>query len=168
MDTTVTYGVPNPIMAEYYGDILPSEVETYKRKLVEDKKKPVSAADLLARVLPYMTLTAEVGNPISRHDGVLSSCLSKKGIPYEHDYNGAIAEILKNNLKYIVATPRDEQLGKTDIVVSYDDNSTCAIESIMAWQAPVSFGVCYLCQFAKYFSSISHSSLFFAIRRSPT
>jgi len=143
-DSTVSYGVPNPIMAEYYGDILPFEVQNYKRKLVEDKKKPDSAADLLARVLPYMTLTAVVGNPISRHDGPVSSCLSKKVLPYEDDYNGAIAEILKNNLKYMVATPRDEKLGKTDVVVSYDDYSTCAIESIMAWQAPVSFGVCYL------------------------
>lgn len=140
-DTSVSYGVPNPIMAEYYGDILPFEVKTYKRKLVEDKRIPDSAADLLARVLPYMTLTALVGNPISRDNGALSSCLSKKGLPYEDDYNGAIAEILKNNLKYMVATPRDEKLGKTDIVVSYDDHSTCAIESIMAWQAPVSFRV---------------------------
>ena len=141
-DTTVSYGVPNPIMAEYYGDILPFAVKNYKRKLVQDKKIPDSAADLLARVLPYMTLTAVVGNPITRDNGTLSSCLSKKGLPYEDEYNGAIAEILKNNLKYMVATPRDEKLGKTDIVVSYDDHSTCAIESIMAWQPPVSFGVC--------------------------
>jgi len=167
-DASASYGVPNPIMAEYYGDIIPFEVKNYKRKLVEDNNIPVSAADLLARVLPYMTLTAVVGNTISRDDGALSSCLSKKGLPNEDDYNGAIAEILRNDLKYMVATPRDEKIGKTAIVVSYDDHSTCSIESIMAWQAPVCFGVCYLGLFANYFSSISHSSLFFAIRRNPT
>jgi hypothetical protein len=167
-DATVSYGVPNPIMAEYYGDILPFEVKNYKRQLVEDKKIPDSATDLLARVLPYMTLTAVVGNPISRHDWAVSSCLSKKGLPDEDDYNVAILEILKNKLNYMVATPRDEKSGKTDIVVSFDDGSTCAIESIMAGQGLVSFGVCYLYQFAKYFSSISHSPLSFAIRRSPT
>jgi hypothetical protein len=91
-DATVSYGVPNPIMAEYYGDILPFEVKYYKRKLLEDKKIPDSAADLLARVLPYMTLTVAVGNPISRHDGASRSCLSKKGLPCEDDYNGAIAK----------------------------------------------------------------------------
>ena len=137
MDPLVLYGVPNPIMAEYYGDILPLEVETYKRELVEDLKKPVSAADLIARVLPYMTLSVVVGAPISRGNKKLSDPFSAIALPYENDYNHAMAEILRNHLDYIVSTPLDEKLGKTDIVVSYEDDTTCAIKSIMAYQRPV-------------------------------
>ncbi|CAB9498800.1 expressed unknown protein [Seminavis robusta] len=86
-DSTVIYAVPNPVMAEYYGDILPHKVKHYKRQLLEEKKKPDCAADLMARVLPYLTFTAVVDNPISREDGSLSNCLSRKGMPYEDDYN---------------------------------------------------------------------------------
>ena len=160
-DSTVIYAVPNPVMAEYYGDILPHKVKHYKRQLLEEKKKPDCAADLMARVLPYLTFTAVVDNPTSREDGSLSNCLSRKGMPYEDDYNGAIAGILKNSLGYHVATPKDCVLGKTDVVVSYEDGSTCAIESIMAAQGLVSALFCCLPSFTTHFSS-AFSLLFVA------
>mmetsp|Transcript_45765 Transcript_45765/g.111584 ORF Transcript_45765/g.111584 Transcript_45765/m.111584 type:complete len:603 (-) Transcript_45765:1699-3507(-) len=136
MRTDVLFGLPNPMMAEYYGDNLPLEVKTYKRSLVEGLEKPESAADLIARALPYMTFSAVVGVPISRGDKKLSDPLSSTGLPYEDDYNRTMAEILRNHLDYIVSTPLDQKLGKTDIVVSYEDDTTCAIESIMAYQRP--------------------------------
>lgn len=137
LNPTVCYGVPNPIMAQYYADQL-VKWKNGKRKLMEEKKKPKSAADLLARVLPYMTFTTVVSNPILR-EGNMYSSLSKNGLPYEDDYNEAIAAILSNDLKYMVATPRDEELGKTDIVVTYGDESTCSIETIMASRDKASF-----------------------------
>jgi len=137
-DIQVCYGISNPIMAEYYSDVLSS----YKRRLVESKKKPSSAADLLARVLPYMTFTTVVDNPIPTREGGLTNPLSREGLPYEDDYNDAIALILEKDLKYIVSRPKNPNTGKTDVVVTYDDNCTCAIESIMAWQTLVSFSVC--------------------------
>ena len=137
-DPFALYGTPNPILAEYYGDMLPLGVETYKRQLVRSLKKPVCAADLMARVLPYLTFSAVVGVPISRGNKKLSDPLSAGALPCEDDYNNAMAEILKIHMDYIVSTPRNEQLGKTDIVVSYEDGSTCAIESVMAYQRPVS------------------------------
>ena len=66
------------------------------------------------------------------------SSKSKNGMPCEDDYNGAIAHILKHVLRYHVSTPLDCSLGKTDVVVSYEDGTTCAIESILAAQPPVS------------------------------
>ena len=134
-DYDVLYGVPNPVMAEYYGDVFPNDVRC-KRRLLEEIKKPSCAADLMARVLPFMAFSRVVANPISRKDGNLSNCLSKKGMPYEDDYNGAIAHILKHDLLYQVSTPLDCVLGKTDVVVSYDKRTTCAIESILAVQTP--------------------------------
>mmetsp|Transcript_14808 Transcript_14808/g.33613 ORF Transcript_14808/g.33613 Transcript_14808/m.33613 type:complete len:616 (+) Transcript_14808:106-1953(+) len=134
-DSEVMYSVPNPVMAEYYGDVLPKQVQ-YKRRLLKETKKPNSAADLMARVLPFLTFSEVVVNPISRQDGSLSNCLSKKGMPHEDDYNGAIAHILKHDLRYQVSTPLDCSLGKTDVVVSYEDGTTCAIESILAAQPP--------------------------------
>lgn len=146
-DTTVSYGVPNPIMAEYYGDILPLEVKNYKRKLVEDKKIPDSAADLLARVLPYMTFTVVVGNPITRDDVDLRSCLSKKGLPDENECNGAIVEILKNNLKYMVATPSFFWKDGYCCVLRRPFNLCNRVNHGLAISGK--FGVCYLCQFVK-------------------
>jgi hypothetical protein len=125
-------------MAEYYGDVLSS----YKRHLLDSKKKPSSAADLLARVLPYMTFTTVVDNPIPTREEGLTNSLSKEGLPYEDDYNHAIALILEKNLNYIVSRPKKPSTGTTDVVVTYDDDCTCAIESIMSWQTLVSFSVC--------------------------
>lgn len=139
-DSTVFYGVSNPIMAEYYSDILTS----CERRLVESKKIPSSAADLLARVLPYMTFTSVVDNPIPKREGGLLSPLSKDNLTYEDDYNNAIAVILRTTLKYSVSTPKNPATGKTDVLVPYDDDRKCAIESIMSWQTPVSFSECCL------------------------
>ena len=136
-DADVCYGVPNPVMAEYYSDMLTA----YKPHLVESLKMPSCAADLLARVLPYLTFTAVVDNPIPKRKGGLQSPLSTADHPYEDDYNDAIAEILRTTLKYTVSTPKNPVTGKTDVVVTYDDNRTCAIESIMSWQTLVGFFV---------------------------
>lgn len=134
---SVHYGIPNPMMAWFYSDMLQSETKTFKRKLIDYRKKVVSAADLLARVLPYMTFTAVVQNPIKRK-GKLVDSLSTNGLPFEDDYNGAISAILRDELEYSVSNPQNIHSGKTDIVVNYDDGTTCAIESIMAKRDMVS------------------------------
>lgn len=123
-------------MAEYYSDILPSNVN-YKREMKESIKMPSSAADLLARVLPYMTFITVIDNPI----------LTREVVPCEDHYSYTIAKILRTFLNYTVTTPKNPMTGRMEVVVTYDDNSRCAIESIMAWQTLVSiaFAVRMIC-----------------------
>jgi hypothetical protein len=141
-DDNVLFAIANPIMAEYYNSIPPSRVN-YKREMKEGMKMPSSAADLLARVLPYMTLITVIDNPIPKIDGGLNSPLSLEGLPYEDDYNDAFAEILSSTLNYTVSKPKNPVTGKTDVVVTYDNDSRCAIESIMAWRTKVSILKCW-------------------------
>lgn len=93
----VLYGVPNPMMAWYYSNVLQLEIVGFKRKLIDEKKKAVSAADLLARVIPYLTFMAVVQNPTIR-EGDLVDSLSASGLPYEEVYNSAISTILERTL----------------------------------------------------------------------
>ena len=130
-------------MAEYYNFILPSRVND-KREMKKCMKIPSSATDLLAQVLPYMTFVTVIDNPIPKKDGGLSSPLSSEGLPYQDDYNDANAEILSSTLNYSVSKPKNPVTGKTDVVVTYDDDdSRCAIESIMAWRPKVSVLKCW-------------------------
>ena len=101
----------------------------------------------MARVLPYMTFTTVVDNPIQKQNGELQSPLSKDDLPYEDDYNDAIAEILRSVLKYTVSRPKNPVTGKTDVLVTYNDARKCAIETIMSSQTMVRFEVSeLLCQ----------------------
>ena len=135
-DSLVKYGVPNPIMVEYYSDLLPTEGKL-KRKFIEKMRVPCSGADFLARVLPYMTFSAVVDPPIPSRVGTLKTPLSSDNLPYEDDYNDAMADAFKTTLNFSVSRPKNPTSGKTDVVVTFDGNKTCAIESIMAKQTLV-------------------------------
>jgi len=138
-DPSVVCGTSNPVMAECCSDVLPAEVN-YKRTWKSGMKIPSGAADLLARVIPHMTFATVIDNPILiGTDGQLQSPLSSEGLPYEDDYNDAITEILKTDLNCTVSNPKNPVTGKTDVVVTHDDDSTCAVESVMAWQPAVRF-----------------------------
>mmetsp|Transcript_49627 Transcript_49627/g.120356 ORF Transcript_49627/g.120356 Transcript_49627/m.120356 type:complete len:618 (-) Transcript_49627:98-1951(-) len=128
------YEISNPLISQYYMDVL--SPNTFQRKWKEGLKSPESAAGLVARVLPFMSLMNVVGVPIRRDDGKLSDSLSRHGLPYEDDYNFAMGSILRDNLNYTVSTPLDGDLGKTDLIVTHGDANhyRTGIESIMAWR----------------------------------
>ena len=129
-DSTKLYGVANSLMAEYYGDILPGEIGCERHLTGGD---PRSGADMVVRALPFMSFATVIDNPIPRKDGKLNTPLSQSSdkLPFEDDYNDAFAKILRDELHYTVSTPKGTTRGKTDFVVTYADNKTCALESIM-------------------------------------
>jgi hypothetical protein len=130
----VRYAISCSMMAEFYKDAFALD---YGFELIPQKRSPSSAADLLARVVPFLSFATVVDNSIPDSEGKLQSSLSYEGMPYEDNYNSAISNILSNVLKYTVANPLGAS-GKTDVVVTLDDNKTCAIESIMASRGRVS------------------------------
>ena len=136
-DVSVLYGVANSIMAEYYGDRFAADPYNYKPKLI--KNVPNTAADLLARALPFMSFATVVDNPLPMDQEAegLKTSLSRNKLPHEDNYNQALAAML-TNLNYRVSTPFDKKNGKTDVVVTYEKNKTCAFECIMASRPPVS------------------------------
>ena len=130
----VRYAISCSIMAEFYNDAFALD---YGFELIPQKRCPSSAADLLACVVPFLSFATVVDNPIPDSEGKLQSSLSCEEMPYEDNYNNAISSVLSNALKYTVANPLGV-LGKTDVVVTLDNNKTCAIESIMASRGRVS------------------------------
>lgn len=87
-----------------------------------------------------------VDNPLPQNEGEecelsqaskLMSPLSKEMLPYEDNYNQALATTLRK-LGYTVSTLWDARLGKTDVVVTYEKCRTCAFECIIATRPPVS------------------------------
>jgi len=141
------FGITNSFMAEYYGDVYVSDLK-YKREYT--KKTPQTAADLIARALPFMSFATVIDNPLPNQEGEgsdeplsqstakLKSPMSSDALPYEDDYNDALAAAL-GNLGYTVSRPKDPTTGKTDVVVTYGGSKTCALESLMATRPLVSY-----------------------------
>ena len=161
--TTQKFGIANSLMAEYYGDIFAQE--GYGREWT--KKNPESAADLVARALPFMSFAKVVDNPIPSNESsepmsqsttTLKSPLSKNGLPYEDNYNDALAQVL-DSIGYTVSRPINPATGKADVVVTYDGSKTCTLEGIMASRPPVSRVLCFcfktLCLFKQPTSFLS-------------
>ena len=132
---TTRYGVANSLMAQYYSDTF--FMLGYQRDLTEFG--PESGSDLLARALPFMSLTTVVDN-VFMHDGKLKTSLSPQALPYEDHYNDAFAKVFED-LGYSVSRPLNAE-GKVDLIVSFEDRNsnkkTCAIETIMAHRTLVS------------------------------
>ena len=154
------YGVANSLMAEYYNNIFSSEPFYCTQKLLS--QCPSTAADLVARALPYMSFSTVVDNPLPVKEGddkelsqteKLKTPLSKSALPFEDNYNQALAQML-SNLSYTVSTPFDPHHGKTDVVVAYDKQKTCGLECIMATRAAV--GLC-LVSTTLLFCPVSHA-----------
>lgn len=132
------YGVANSLMAEYYNNVFSADPIYCTQKLLS--QCPSTAADLVARALPYMSFSTVVDNPLPVEEGddkelsqteKLKTPLSKSALPYKDNYNQAFAQML-NSLDYTVSTPFDPIGGKTDVVVAYDKQKTCGLECIMA------------------------------------
>jgi hypothetical protein len=134
-DDSVLYGVPNALMAEYYYDRYKDQMNLQTR-LNQGMMEPKSCADLLARVLPYMTFTTVVEFPTSNIDGKPNNPLSSGGLPYEEQYSAAMASVLQK-LNIIVSTPQNPNAGKVDLLVTFKDGKTCAVENIMATSSKV-------------------------------
>ena len=135
-DDEAKYSVPNPIMASYYSDILPRYGTN--RKFTGEMWTPNNGLDFLARAIPYLTFESVVDPPRLNEDGGLQDNLAKSGLPYEDNYNTALASIF-NQFGFKVSTPLSCGQGKPGIVITYDDNKkTCVIESIMTTQTLVS------------------------------
>lgn len=146
-DTNQRFGVANSLMAEYYGEIFSSELG-YQRECT--KKIPHSAADLMARALPFMSFATVIDNalpdkegegskaPLSQTTTKLKSPLSNDALPFEDHFNDALAAVL-SKLGYTVSRPLNQTIGKTDVVVTYDGSKTCALEAIIATRSPVSY-----------------------------
>jgi len=141
-DQNQLFGIANSLMAEYYCDIFTHL--GYEREWT--KKTPQSAADLMARALPFMSFATVVDNPLpmvesdvhlSQSTTELKSPLSKNELPFEDDYSKALAAIL-GEVGYAVSTPFNNLTGKADVVVTYDGSRTCALEAIMATRSLVS------------------------------
>ena len=130
----VRYTITCSIMAEFYKDGFALD---YGFELIPQKRCPSCAADLLARVVPFLSFATVVDNPILDSEGKLQGSLSYEGMPYEYNYNSAISNVLSNTLEYTVTNPLVAS-GKTDVVVTLDDNKTCAIQCIMASRGGVS------------------------------
>ena len=161
------YGLANSLMAEYYNDVFSSVEPFYcTQKLISPC--PSTAADLVARALPYMSFsTVVVGNPLPDREGVdkelsqtekLKTPLSKSGLPLEDNYNQALVQVL-SNLHYNVSTPLDTH-GKIDVVVTYDEQKTCGLECIMASRSAVCLYRASVTLFALSGASRSFASLF--------
>lgn len=143
-DVSVLFGVANSIMAEYYGDRFAADTYNYKPKLI--KKVPNTAADLLARALPYMSFATVVDNPLpmdqegdtelSQAEGLRTSLPCNK-LPHEDNYNQALAAML-TKLNYRVSTPFDKKNGKTNVVVTYEKKKLAHLNVSMASRPPVS------------------------------
>jgi hypothetical protein len=129
VDAQVRYAVSNSMMSEYYSDKLSFEMHLQSR-LIKGMDEPSSCADLLARALPFMSFSAVVDTPIPGKDESYNSPLSADLLPFEDHYNAAIGKVL-SRLKYRVSTPLSNTAGKTDVVVTFNDHDTCAIETIM-------------------------------------
>ena len=129
------YAMANSLMAQYYGDMF--SALGYTRTLTDDR--PKSGADLLARVLPFVSFTTVINNVIIQ-EGQLKTPLSPHQLPYEDHYNSALVKIL-DDLGYSSSQPLNKD-GKVDVVASFDDmnlkKKTCAIETIMAHRSIVS------------------------------
>ena len=146
-DPTKRFGVANSLMAEYYSDIFSSELG-YQRECT--KKTPHSAADLVARAIPFMSFAAVIDNPLPDEAGEgsnaplsqsttnLKTPLSKDALPFEDHYNDGLAAALIK-LGYAVSRPLNQTSGKVDVVVTYHGSKTCALENIMATRPPVSY-----------------------------
>ena len=115
-DSTKLYGVANSLMAEYYGDIHPSEIGCERQFTGGD---PRSAADMVVRALPFMSFATVIDNPIPRKDGKLKTPPSQSSdkLPFEDDYNDAFARILRDELHYTVSTPKGTTRGDRKSVV---------------------------------------------------
>jgi hypothetical protein len=129
IDDQVRYAVSNSMMSEYYVDKLAFKMHLQSR-LIEGMDQPSSCSDLLARALPFMSFAAVVDTPIPGKDESYNSPLSADLLPFEDHYNAAISKVL-SRLKYRVSTPLSNTAGKTDVVVTFNDHDTCAIETIM-------------------------------------
>ena len=135
---TKRYGIANSLMAEYYGDVLPSSLG-YQSKLNDLDLSEVSGVDFLAQALPFMSFATVVHNPMEVVPGQLQSSLSSNDLLYEDHYNGALASVLQRILKYSVTTPLSPNQGKVDVVVNLGPGKgCCAFELIMAANGQVS------------------------------
>ena len=112
-DLGTRYGVANSLMAECYNNVFSAEPFFCTRKLLS--QFPSTAADLVARALPHMSFSTVVDNPLPVKEGdgkelsqteKLKTPLSKSALPFEDNYNQALAQML-TNLHCTVSTPFD-------------------------------------------------------------
>lgn len=138
------YGIANSIMVEYYNTAFEND-NSYMRQYTYPV--PQSVSDLIARALPLMNFAAVVQPPIPKFQGELPSSqsgeaphspISADKLPFEDDYNGAIASALRKQ-DFQVTTPQNPVTGKADVVVTYGGSKTAVVESIVATRTDVSY-----------------------------
>jgi hypothetical protein len=129
VDDGVRYSVANALMAQYYNDKFTHQFQLLSG-LIDGMDQPTSCADLLARALPFMSFADVVDAPTS-NDGTSQSPLSESLLPFEDHYNAAITKALEQ-LKFTVSNPQSQSLGKVDVFLNLDADTTLALECIMA------------------------------------
>jgi hypothetical protein len=121
------YRVANPFLAMYYRMMLK------KNRGLEFcvDHKLTNCADMLLRVIPYLTFAKVVGYPPPT--AARNSPLSAGGLPYEQQYTSAIIDGFRK-LNFKADCPQDsgKSLGKVDCFVYLGEHVTHAVETIMA------------------------------------
>ena len=124
------YGVSNHLLASYYRYVLEK-----KRELeVEVNMNSSSGIDLLLRALPYLHFSTVVGSVILQNNEVQAT-FSARGHLAEVHYTGAIIQILER-LGFSAKSVETGTEGNVDVYCTTQDDSTFAIEAVMAAREP--------------------------------
>lgn len=138
------YMIANSLMAGYYNKVF-EDSNKFVRQYTNPE--PQSVSDLVARALPLMSFASVVQTPFLRVQGDLPAsqsgavphhAISLDELPFEDDYNDALANALRKQ-EFQVTTPNNPVSGKADVVVTYGGSKTAVVESIVVTRTDVSY-----------------------------
>ena len=132
-DQDVVFGVPHPLMCTYYQ----REFKKYNWKpfIQEQYSQPQDCADLLARVIPYLSFLSVVSAPITSYASAQtkdSTMSNKHNFPHEDQFQLAILKHLwKLGFETLMVMSNNDKIGRPDIVVP-SGTGTFVLELLLA------------------------------------